>query len=75
MINKIGEGYEYVCTRGNYYFYRKIENGKGKWKAENTKNGVVMDCTYDQARGFEPMDNIENLSMMFGRILLPKKGF
>jgi len=63
-------GYEYVTSRRGYNIYRKIVDGKGKWKAE--KNGTVMDISYDQARGFAPLDNSEALGMELGRMLLPQ---
>lgn len=61
--------FEYVSSRSGYDIYRKIVNGKGKWKAE--KDGIEMDITYEQALGYEPLDNAEALGMELGRILLP----
>lgn len=58
---------------GKYNLYRKIENGKGKWLAEDTETGEVFPITYEQARGFEPINPtpIDNLARELGRILLP----
>ena len=64
------KGFEYVTNRRGYSIYRKIVDGKGKWKAE--KDGVEMDITYYQALGWEPLDNAEALGMELGRILLPQ---
>ena len=63
-------GYVYVTSRRGYDIYRKIVNGKGKWKA--VKDGKEMDITYNQALGYEPLDNAEALGMELGRILLPQ---
>jgi len=63
-------GYEYVTSRRGYNIYRKIVDGKGKWKAE--KDGTVMVISYNQALGFAPLDNSEALGMELGRMLLPQ---
>lgn len=63
------KGYEYVSSRRGYNIYRKIVDGKGKWKAE--KDGKEIDITYNQALGYEPLDNAEALGMELGRMLLP----
>ena len=56
-----------------YDTYRKIENGKGKWLAEDMNTGEVFPITYEQARGFEPIrpTSIESLAVELGKILLP----
>lgn len=37
------DGYEKLsCGIGKYSLYRKIENGKGKWLAEDTETGEVF---------------------------------
>ena len=61
------------CGIGKYDLYRKIENGKGKWLAEDTETGEVFPITYEQALGHEPIrpTPIENLSRQLGKILLP----
>ena len=64
------KGYEYVTSRRGYNIYRKIVDGKGKWKAE--KDGTVKDISYNQALGFAPLDNSEALGMELGRMLLPQ---
>lgn len=67
--------YQEVCysNNGKYLLYRKIENGKGKWIAEDCQTGEVFPITYEQARGYEPIrpTPIENLSRRLGKILLP----
>ena len=68
MIEK--EEFEYVSSRRGYNIYRKIVDGKGKWKAE--KDGIEIDITYEQALGYEPLDNAEAIGMELGRILLPQ---
>ena len=62
------EGYEEIYGRNGYTFYRKIVDGKGKWKAK--KDGKIIDITYEQARGFEPLDSEEKLQMTLGKLLL-----
>ena len=61
------------CGIGKYNLYRKIENGKGKWLAEDTETSEIFPITYQQALGYEPIrpNETENLSRMLGRILLP----
>ena len=65
----INNGYQRVTGRRGYDFYRKLVDGKGKWFA--VKDGVVMPITYDQARGYEPINSEENMAMTLGGILLP----
>ena len=57
---------------GKYNLYRKIENGKGKWLAEDWETGEIFPITYEQARGFEPIrpNSIESLSSFLGKRLL-----
>lgn len=75
MIDK--SGYEYAGSISKpyviYELYRKIENGKGKWIAEDSRTGEVFHITYEQALGYEPIrpTPIENLSRELGRKLLP----
>lgn len=63
------EGYEEVSGRRGWTFYRKIVNGKGKWKAKNETTGYVKDITYEQALGYEPIDEAEKLGMWLGKQL------
>lgn len=76
MVDKTG--YEYAGSISKpyviYELYRKIENGKGKWIAEDSRTGEVFRITYEQARGYEPIrpTPIENLSIELGKILLPR---
>lgn len=68
-------GYQEVgySNNGKYLLYRKLENGKGKWIAEDEQTGEVFPITYQQALGREPIrpTPIENLSRRLGKILLP----
>ena len=61
--------WQFIDSRNNYAIYRKIVNGYGKWKA--VKDGKEKEITYDQARGYEPLDNEEALQMELGKLLLP----
>ena len=83
MITKKGEGkmkelvgYTLISYSSNsrYEIHRKIENGRGKWKARELETGKVIDITYNQALGYEPINPtpIEQLSMKLGKILLPQ---
>lgn len=58
-----------------YELYRKIENGRGKWLAEDTRTGEFFPITYEQALGYEPIrpTGIEKLSRELGKMLLPKR--
>lgn len=67
----MGDGYTYIDSRNGYQIGRKIENGRGKWIAE--KNGVRFAITYDQARGYAPIDRSEALRMQLGQKLLPRR--
>lgn len=60
---------------GKYDLFRKLEDGRGKWIAEDTETGEVFPITYDQARGFEPIrpDGVQRLSCELGRLLLPRR--
>ena len=64
-------GYQFIDSRNGYEIYRKIENGKGKWVAE--RNGVRFPITYDQARGYAPIDRNEALQMQLGNMFLNRK--
>lgn len=69
--------YEYVKSVSKYNvvyeLYRKIENGKGKWIAEDCNTGEFFPITYEQALGYEPIrpTGMENLARELGKILLP----
>lgn len=75
MINKSEYSYAGSISKTNviYELYRKIENGKGKWIAEDSTTGEIFPITYAQALGEEPIrpTGIENLAMYLGKILLP----
>lgn len=69
-------GYEELNTMIKHYkLYRKMVNGKGRWKAMDTKTGEVFDITYEQALGYEPIrpTEIEKLSIQLGKMLLPRR--
>lgn len=59
----------------HWTFFRKIAGSKGIWKAifvDTEKNSAeVIDVTYGQARGFEPLDNVDALRKELGQMLLP----
>lgn len=65
----VSNGFEKVSGRKGYDFYRKLVDGKGKWYA--VKDGAVMPITYDQARGYEPINSEESMAMKLGGMLLP----
>jgi len=51
-------GYKYKTNRDGYDLYSKVVNGKGKWIA--VKDGQdPIEISYDQARGFEPIDDLD----------------
>lgn len=71
--------YEY-CSHADgrdahWHLYRKIVDGKGKWVAQHQNTGEIREITYDQARGFEPIDDsaISRLSRNLGSMLLPRR--
>lgn len=71
--------YEY-CSHADgrdahWHLYRKIVDGKGKWVAKHQNTGEIREINYDQARGFEPIDNnpIARLSRDLGRMLMPRR--
>lgn len=61
-----------------YALYRKIENGRGVWAADEISSktfepeGRPFRITYRQAIGDEPINNSEKLGMRLGKMLLPK---
>ena len=62
----------------NYQIFRKLENGTGRWAAAPIEMGDVkyddaFEITYNQARGFEPINTIGKLSRDLGNVLLPKR--
>ena len=61
------DDYIFIDSRNGYSIGRAIVDGRGKWIAE--KNGVRFPITYDQARGYAPIDRCEALSMQVGRFL------
>lgn len=84
VMNKVAElgkelesqGFKYVNSKDSrdyYDFYRKIEDGKGIWKAVIYNYGAaeIIDVTYEQARGIKPIDSLEQLRKDLGKILLP----
>lgn len=72
------DGWQEVDSReesGRYYtFFRKIVNGIGQWKAvvadTREHSSSVIDVSYAQARGQEPLSNIGALRQRLGNILL-----
>lgn len=72
-INKSGYQEVGYSNNGKYLLYRKLENGKGKWIAEDEQTGEVFSITYEQALGRELIRSTqtEKLSRWLGKILLP----
>lgn len=76
------EELHYPLRDGDKYYqlYRKIEDGKGVWAAAELDKygsdviGEPFKITYEQARGFEPIEDssIRKLSRDLGKKLLPK---
>lgn len=61
---------------GTYWtFFRKMVDGKGQWKAvvidSVSGDGEIVDVTYGQARGYEPLSNMDVLRKQLGNNLLP----
>lgn len=77
MIDKSEYQYAGSISKSHvvYDLYRKIENNKGKWIAEDCNTGELFPITYEQARGFEPIrpTGIESLSRELGKMLLPRR--
>ena len=73
--------YEYVSYGSGHdrkwQKYRKFDKslGKGVWVAKHSETGEIKPITYDQAQGFEPIEDsgIARLSRDLGRMLLPNK--
>ena len=61
--------WQYVTNRNGYSIYRKIVNGKGKWKAKKDGTDKMFDITYNQALGYEGIDNAEKLGIELGKLL------
>lgn len=77
------ETYKYVTNVDGYWIYRAIVDGKGVWRAmpqdsdESQFDSLSFPISYDQARGFEPIDEpsaITKLRKDIGKKLLPKAG-
>lgn len=51
--------YKYVSTLKGYKLYRKMVNGKGVWAAVSQDGGEPFEISYEQARGFEPINPID----------------
>ena len=72
------DGWQEVNSKeesGRYYtFFRKVANGKGQWKAVVTSSSdhtaAIVDVSYGQARGDEPMSDIGALRRKLGDMLL-----
>lgn len=77
------ETYKYVTNVDGYWIYRAIVDGKGVWRAmtqdsnESQFEELSFPISYDQARGFEPIDEpsaITKLRKDLGKKLLSKAG-
>lgn len=62
-------GYEYCRDERGIPVFRKIVDGKGKWKA--ILDGDIIDITYEQALGREAIRPIDKVAMFLGKKLLP----
>ena len=75
----VDNGWQEVSGRNGYRIFRKVVDGKGKWRAQKCVNGKCegepFDITYAQALGREPIEDkpIAELSKKLGKILLPKR--
>ena len=60
---------------GKYDLFRKLENGRGKWMAEDTSTGERFPITYAQAQGLEPIrpTRAQRLGRELGKKLLPRR--
>ena len=63
-------------TGSKYYVIlrKRGEDGKGIWKAvkySNTHDPEIIDITYEQATGREPLDSFHGLRRQLGKALLP----
>lgn len=75
------DDYEYVGYGSGpnrlWQLYRRFDKelNKGVWVAKHQNTGEIRSITYDQAQGFEPIENsgITKLSRDLGRMLLPKR--
>lgn len=74
------EEWERVHSHESHYeIYRQIQKDSSgkisgcKWKAKNIETGEEKEITYDQARGYEPIEDssIKQLSRYLGEKLLP----
>ena len=59
----------------HWTFFRKRVDGKGVWKAifidTGSKEAAIIDVTYGQVRGYEPLDSFDALRKDLGKKLLP----
>lgn len=59
----------------HWTFFRKRVDGKGVWKAifvdTGSKEAAIIDVTYGQVRGYEPLDSMDVLRKQLGKALLP----
>lgn len=78
LKESVEDGWEEVSGRNGYRIFRKVVDGKGKWRAQKVVKGEPegdpFDITYAQALGKEPIEDkpIAELSKKLGKILLPK---
>lgn len=78
MLELEDQGYQEVDSRsqdGCYWtFFRKMVDGKGQWKAvfvdSVSGEGKIVDVTYGQARGYEPLSDMDALRKDLGNKLL-----
>lgn len=75
--DELPEGYTSAGNVGGYFRFRRIVDGKGKWIAQHQDGGPFFDISYEQALGYEPIDesNIAKLQRDLGEMLLPPEGY
>ena len=63
------EGYEHIADVRCIPVFRKVVDGRDKWKA--ILDGKIIDITYEQALGREAIRPIDKVAMFLGKKLLP----
>lgn len=63
------DGYVYIADVRYIPVFRKIVDGKGKWKA--ILDDKIINVTYEQALGREAIRPIDKVAMFLGKKLLP----
>ena len=77
LVNLGWQWFDDKYTGSKYYtiFRKRDENGKGMFKAikySHTHTPEIVDLTYEQVAGEEPLDSFDGLRKKLGKALLPK---